>query len=224
MKKYLIAGFITLLPIALTIVIVVWIFELMTAPFVGLVEHLVLSYEAKLGLSLEHHAGLVLFISRIIVLVFLFILILLLGLFGRKVFLNLFLKLTDKLFLRIPIIKTLYRLINEITKSVFAQDKKTFQETVLLPFPNDKSLAIGFVTGTVPEAFKTASPVTDLSVFVPTSPHPISGFVLLSPKTIIHPVDVSIEDAFKFLLSCGVIHPGESPPSDEENRQNMQEH
>jgi len=54
---------------------------------------------------------------------------------------------------------------------------------------------------------------TDLAVFVPTAPHPMSGFVLLTPQKIVIPVDVSVEDAFKFLISCGVIHPGESIPS-----------
>jgi len=144
--------------------------------------------------------------------------LLLLGFFGRKFFFKLFLRLMDKLFLRIPIIKTIYHLINEITKSVFSQDKKTFKQTVLLPFPNDNSHAIGFVTGPVPEAFKKASPTSDLSVFVPTSPQPISGFLLITPKQFAYPVDVSIEDAFKFLLSCGVMHPGETPPSEEKEK------
>jgi len=215
MKKYLFAGFITLFPIALTIIVVLWLFELFTAPFVGLAERLVLSYESQLGISLQNHEILVVFISRIVVFIFLFILILLLGFFGRKFFFKLFLRLTDKLFLRIPIIKTIYHLINEITKSVFSQDKKTFKQTVLLPFPNDNSHAIGFVTGPVPEAFKKVSPISDLSVFVPTSPQPISGFLLLTPKKLAYPVDVSIEDAFKFLLSCGVMHPGEAPPPDD---------
>jgi len=218
MKKYLFAGFITLFPIALTIIVVLWIFELFTDPFAGLAERVVISYESQLGFSLQNHEVLVFLISRIVVFIFLFVLILLLGFFGRKFFFKLFLRLMDKLFLRIPIIKTIYHLINEITKSVFSQDKKTFKQTVLLPFPNDNSHAIGFVTGPVPEAFKKASPTSDLSVFVPTSPQPISGFLLITPKQFAYPVDVSIEDAFKFLLSCGVMHPGETPPSEEKEK------
>jgi uncharacterized membrane protein len=215
MKKYLFAGFITLLPIALTIMIMVWLFNLLTTPFVGLVEGIVLAYEKKWGLSLANHDALVLFTSQIVVLVLLFFLILFLGLLGRKVFFNLFLRLTDRLFLHIPIVKTIYRLTGDITKMMFSQGKKTFQQTVLIPFPNENTHAVGFITGQVPEAFKKFSQTSDLSVFVPTSPQPVSGFVLLTPKKYVHAVDVSVEDAFKFLVSCGVIHPGEHLPSEE---------
>jgi uncharacterized membrane protein len=219
MKKYFFTGFVTLLPIALTLIIVNWLFNLFTAPLAGVTEAIILAYEKQLGLSLQHHDSLVMFLSRVFALVLLVLLILLLGFFGQKFLINFFLKITDRLFSHIPLVRTIYRLSHDITKAMFQENKKTFKETVLIPFPHEEALAIGFVTGETPEAFKGKAPPTDLAVFVPTAPHPMSGFVLLTPKKIVLPVDVPVEDAFKFLISCGVIHPGEPSPSSRDTRQ-----
>jgi uncharacterized membrane protein len=213
MKKYFLTGFITLLPIALTLIIISWLFNLFTAPLAGITEAIILAYEKNLGLSLANHAALVLFLSRVFALILLLILIFFLGFCGQKFLINIFLKIPERLFARIPLVRTIFRLSKDITKAMFQENKKTFKETVLLPFPHHDALAIGFVTGETPPVFnQNDKPHTDLAIFVPTAPHPMSGFVLLTPKKIVLPVDVSVEDAFKFLISCGVIHPGESLP------------
>jgi uncharacterized membrane protein len=210
MKKYFFTGFITLLPIALTLIIISWLFSLFTAPLSGITEAMILAYEKKLGLSLANHDVLVVFLSRIFALILLLLLILFLGFCGQKFLINVFLKIPERLFAHIPLVRTIYRLSHDITKAMFSENKKTFKETVLLPFPHHDALAVGFVTGETPPIFNQKDrPHTDLAIFVPTAPHPMSGFVLLTPKKIALPVDVSVEDAFKFLISCGVIHPGE---------------
>ncbi len=219
MKKYFLTGFITLLPLALTIIIVKWLFNLFAAPLAGITEAIIISYEKSLNLSLEQHDTLVIFISRLSALILLFLIILFLGFFGQKFLISVFMKIPEKLFANIPIVRTVYRLSKDLTKAVFSDNKKTFKETVLLPFPDHAGLAIGFVTGETPPSLKGGGlPPTDLVVFVPTSPHPMSGYVLLTPKKIVTPVDVSIEDAFKFLISCGVIHPGESTPAEQKQK------
>ncbi len=216
MKKYFFTGFIALLPIALTFIIANWLFNLFTAPLAGVTESMIIAYEKRMGLSVEQQDLLVLFLSRVFAFVLLLLLILFLGFCGQKFLINVFLKLPQRLFSHIPLVGTIFRLSNDITKAIFQEDKKTFKETVLLPFPHHEALAIGFVTGETPEIFKGKQFPTDLAVFVPTAPHPMSGFVLLTPKKITLPVDVPVEDAFKFLISCGVIHPGESLPSQEQ--------
>lgn len=217
MKKYFFTGFAALLPLALTIIIVNWLFNLFTAPLAGITEFFLLTYEKQLGLSLEHHETMVLFLSRVIALILLVVLIFVLGFCGQKFLKNIFLKIPEKLFGRIPLVRFIFRLSRDITKSVFADNKKTFRETVLLPFPHENALTIGFVTGDTPFILKGEDkPKTDLAVFVATAPHPMSGYVLFVPKEITHSVDVSVEDAFKFLISCGVILPGEKTPSEEQ--------
>ncbi len=217
MKKYFFTGFIALLPIALTLIIANWLFNLFTEPLVGITEMIIRSYEQNLGLSSTQHETLVLFLSRVFALIFLLLFIFLLGVCGRKFLSKIFYKIPERLFARIPLVGTIFRLSNDITKAMFQENTKTFKETVLLPFPHHEALAIGFVTGNAPDIFKHHESAPDLAVFVPTAPHPMSGFVLLTPKKIVIPVDVPVEDAFKFLISCGVIHPGEPLPSDKKS-------
>ncbi|MBS0620454.1 MAG: DUF502 domain-containing protein [Verrucomicrobia bacterium] len=216
MKKYLITGFITLLPLALTIIIAIWLFNLFTDPFAGLIESLIVTYQKSLGLSVEKHVTLVNFLSRVCSLIFLFLLILFLGYCGRKFLLHYFLKFADKLFSRIPLVRTIYKLCNDLTQAILSDTAKTFKQTVLVPFPHPALHSIGFITAETPEIFRSQGQGTDLAIFVPTAPHPMSGFVLLCPKDYATPVPVSTEDAFKFLISCGVIHPGEQIPSKKE--------
>lgn len=214
MKKYFFTGFIALLPLALTFVVARWLFNLFAAPLAGLVETLLLSYEKNLGLSFENHDTWVLFASQVLAFILLLVLILFLGFCGQKFLMKIFLKIPERLFSRIPLVRTIFRLSNEITKAVFTENKKTFKETVLIPFPHEESYAVGFVTGNTPPSLKGDKlPVTDFAIFVPTAPHPMSGYVVLAPKKIVKHVDVSVEDAFKFLISCGVIHPGEAVPT-----------
>lgn len=217
MKKYFFTGFVALLPIALTFLIASWLFNLFAAPLAGLTETIILSYEKNLGLSLANHDKFVLFLSRVLALILLLVLILFIGFCGQRFLSNVFLKLPERLFSHIPLVRTIFRLSHDITKAVFSENKKTFQETVLIPFPHHEALAIGFVTGETPSIFKNSQVHTDIAVFVPTAPHPMSGFVLLTPKKITLPVNVSVEDAFKFLISCGVIHPHESVSEEDKN-------
>lgn len=212
MKKYFFTGFITLLPLALTIVIASWLFDLFTAPLVGITEALIMSCKNKWDLCLTSHHTLVVFLSRVFAFIFLLAIIFILGFFARKFFINFFLRITDKVFSRIPLIRTIYRLSHDITKAVFSENKKTFQETVLVPFPHHDALAIAFVTGNIPNIFKEKVDA-DVVVFVPTAPHPMSGFVLLTPRKMAVPVDVTVEEAFKFIIYCGTLHPGEQPPA-----------
>lgn len=208
MKKYLLTGLLTLLPLALTIMIVVYIFDLFSAPFVGLVEDAILYYESK-HQALAQRDALIIFLSRVIAFFLFLLLTLLLGVIGRATFH----RWANKLLSRIPIVKTIYRLSSEVTSAVFSQDKKTFQQTVLIPFPFPHTHALGFITGEVPEGLKKVLAQAEVTVFVPTAPHPVSGFMLLTAKKEALPVDIKTEDAFKFLLSCGVIHPQEASKS-----------
>lgn len=207
MKKYFLSGFIALLPLALTWMIAQWLFELFTEPLLGVTEQLLVHLENLWQIDASQHRTLALFISRVLALILLLALIFGLGVLARRFFLHLFLKGIDKIFARIPFIRSIYRVTKEITQSFFSdEEKKTFQRTVLMPFPHHEAHAIGFVTGTAPPMFQKLVQA-DLVVFVPTAPHPMSGFVLLTPQKIAVPTDVSIEDAFKFIISCGVIHP-----------------
>lgn len=213
MKKYFLTGLISLLPIALTVVIVLWLFNLFTAPLAGIAESIVLSYEKYLGIAVDPHSSAVFFMGRILAFFLLLFLILFLGYCGQKFLIRYLLRYTDQILSRIPLVRTVYKLSHGITSSMFSENKKTFQQTVLVPFPHEDALAVGFIMGKAPNFSQELSALADVSVFVPTAPHPMSGFVLLMPKKMTLPVNVTVEEAFKFLISCGVVHPGEALPS-----------
>ncbi len=199
MKKYLLTGLAILLPFMLTIIVIVYLFDLFTEPFVGIIQ------------SFFPNEKISVFLSRIAVLVFLFFLIFILGFFARKFFFKALLNWSNALFSRIPIIKGIYKLTKDVTNAMFTEGQKTFKETVLIPFPSGDSHALGFVTGEIPAKLREVISETEVSVFVPTAPHPISGFLLLTPKKFLHPVDITTEETFKFLLSFGTFHPEELP-------------
>ncbi len=207
MKKSFSTGLIILLPFALTLWVVNYLFDLFTNPIFHIIESALLVYEKQQGLSLLHHETLVRFLSRIAALALTFFFIVILGFLARKFFFDALLKLFNQVVVRIPIVGTIYRLTKDITKAILSTDQKAFKETILVPFPSPETYSVGFVTGEVPPDLQRVIPHVDVTVFVPTAPHPISGYVLFCPRKSLHSIDVSVEDTFKFLLSCGVIQP-----------------
>lgn len=204
-KKYLITGLITLLPIAVTIMIIGWLFRFFTTPLLGVAEAIV----HALGFQLKNHEELVTFVSRVLALVLLFGIILLLGYLGRKLFFEAMMRQANRLLMRIPFIKGIYRISRDVTKAAFAEGGKPFKSTVLIPFPHSEAHTLGFLTGDAPAACKKALPGIEQAVFIPTAPHPLQGYIILAPKKSLVDVNVSIEEAFKFLLACGAVHPEE---------------
>lgn len=208
MRKYFFAGFIALLPLILTCIIVIWLVDLVTTPLIGFAQDILMHHPQMPFFSLANHEVLVKVLSRLFALAFWIVIIFILGFFSRKFFLSSFLHLTDCLFSRLPFVKKIYKISHDLTKVVFSGKEKTFKQTVLVPFPHKDAFALGFVTSeTLPEIFTKLASTIEIAVFVPTAPHPMSGFVLLTPKALSYPVEASVEDAFKFLISCGVIHP-----------------
>lgn len=210
MKKSFTAGLVLLLPIALTIWVISYLLDLFTSPLFHVAEQAFLWYENKVGIPILHSQGVVRVISRLIALVLTFVLIFFLGFIGRRFFFDSLIKMMNELIFRIPIVGAIYRLTKDITKAMLTSDKKTFKESVLIPFPSKESYALGLVTGEVPDIIQNILPHINTTVFVPTAPHPISGYLLFCSKESTQAVSISVEDTFKFLISCGVVSPMES--------------
>ncbi|MBM3183911.1 MAG: DUF502 domain-containing protein [Chlamydiae bacterium] len=201
MKKYLITGLAILLPVALTVIVIVFLVDLFTSPFV----HLVKTYLVPSGTLPE---GLALVASRILALILLVIFIFLLGVVARWFLIKNILSLTNKILSHIPLIKSIYRVIRDIIAAFFSQDgKKAFKYPVMIPFPYPPSHAIAFQAGEVAEEVQNTLKTPLVSVFTPTAPHPISGFLLFIPKEDVHKIAMTNEEAVKFLVSCGLILP-----------------
>ncbi len=205
MKKYLITGLIILLPLALTIYIFVFLVDIFTDPFLDMTQSLL----SHLGASTLISAKFLTAIARIITIIFLIIFIFILGFFTRVFFLNGLIKTANYIFSKTPFVKSIYKATKDIVEA-FIQDKdkrKSFQYATMVSFPSKDSYCIGFVTGEVPSSFtdKIQEPLTP--VFVPTAPHPISGYLVLIPIKDLKKVEMTNEEAVKFTVSCGVLTP-----------------
>jgi uncharacterized membrane protein len=200
MKKYFFTGFALLLPLAFTIVIIIFLFDFFTTPFIPIVRELLKGYTFPHGLDL--------FITRLLALILVSMFIFILGVVARWFLIRNVIQTTERIFTRIPILKTVFNISRDVFSALFSNGKiKVFKRPTMVPFPARPNYSIGFVAGEVPPECQSKSSNHLVSVFVPTAPHPISGFLLLVPEKDLSEITMTNEDAVKFLLSCGLIVP-----------------
>jgi len=112
---------------------------------------------------------------------------------------------------RIPVVRSVYQSVKQISDTVFSPSGQAFRQAVLLQYPRQGSWTIGFLTG------KPGGEIADhlsgemVSLYVPTTPNPTSGFFLMVPKADVIELDMSVEDALKYLISMGVVAPAALP-------------
>ena len=224
-KKNLLSGFIILLPITISVLLVIFVIDLLTAPFLDTVEHLVELFGRSYSYDLLQNRTFLVVISRIIILVCIFLFTLLLGFLANKIFFHWIVKTMNHVMMKIPLINSIYRTCRDVISALFSGDKKFVSRIVAVPFPNKLSYTFGLVTGNAPDEVqevnqKLCPDDVIKSVFVPTSPHPTSGFLLLTKDKYIRPVDISLENVFKYLISCGAFVPPSDEKSDDESANN----
>lgn len=208
MKKYFFTGLVIFLPAALTLILIIFLFNFFTTPFIPIVSDLMVKIRPHLPfvVPVEFHR----FIAKLIALVLLVIFVFVLGAVTRWFLIRHLLLAANIVMERIPFMKTVFKMSRDVLSALFAQDgKKAFKKPVLIPFPNLPDYSIAFVTGEVPEECRIKAKSNLTAVFSPTAPHPISGFLLLVKDEHVHDIDMSNEDAVKFFLSCGIIKPKE---------------
>lgn len=209
MKKNLISGLILLLPVAITAMILIFLVDLFTTPFLIYMENVLTFFGNIFNIDLTQHHTTLLILSRICILIFLFFFLILLGFLGNWIFFHFLVKKMHQFMLKIPLINTVYRVCKDIVNAILSDKKKIFSRVVVVPFPCSESRALGLITGKAPHGVQDPSQSPEIlkSVFIPTSPHPISGFLLLTEEKYLNTIDISVEDAFKYLISCGIFTP-----------------
>ena len=216
MKKNFLTGLAILLPIALTVWILFFLINLLTNPFMGMVKGVLNTYELwnnALG------PGAVLLISRVAVLITLFMLTLLIGFFARRLFIRALVHLLDMIFHRIPVVNKIYKASKDVVHTLFSEEKKSFSQVVLVPFPNAKSFCMGMITSPLhPES--TPEIAKKVAVFVPGTPNHSVGFMILYQQDQLTYINTTVEEAFKFIISMGsltVLMVESNSLSDEQN-------
>lgn len=202
------AGLALLLPVALTLLIINFVINILTDPFMGLFQ----SSLAYLGLT-ESLLGkwwqstILLGISKISILILLALFIAAIGIFFKRIFLIKYLLHPIEILIhKIPLVNTLYKGFRDGVQNIFNKKEASFSEVVLVPFPGKSSLSLGLVTGkTTARSCPEESPTTTVAVFVPGSPNPTIGFMLMFTRDQVIPLEMKVEEAMKFIISGGTL-------------------
>ena len=124
------------------------------------------------------------------------------GLIGR-----LWLRSSEAVLHRMPFIRSIYSAVKQIFETILAERATAFREVVLVEFPRHGLWRIGFVTGATPGSAQTIAPGGVVNVFIPSTPNVTAGFLVLAPRGELVPVDLSIEEALKLVISGGIATP-----------------
>src|SRR5206468_2502553 len=111
----------------------------------------------------------------------------------------------ERFLLNIPFFKQVYPALKEISFFIFKRDKVNFKQVVLVEYPRKGLYSVGFITNETSKRISAAVDKELKNVFIPHSPSPLSGFIVLVPKEDIIFVNLSVEEAFKFVISGGVV-------------------
>ena len=202
MKKYLIAGLLVWLPLAITIWVLSWLLGAMDGVFAGILS------ATQALVPVEAHAN----IERLRRIPGLGVLVLALGLlltgmFAANILGQWWLRQWDRLLSNIPIVKSIYTSVKQVSDTLFSTNGNAFREAVLVQYPRQGSWTIAFVTGKPGGEVAAHLSGEHVSVYVPTTPNPTSGFFLIMPAADVRPLDMSVDAALKYVISMGVVVP-----------------
>ncbi|NBV17043.1 DUF502 domain-containing protein [Janthinobacterium sp.] len=196
MRKYFITGLLILVPLAIT----VWVLNLV----IGTLDQSLLLVPARFrpnslfGFDIPG-------LGTILTIVIVF----LTGLLTNNLVGNYVVKLWENLLQRIPIVNSLYSSVKQVSDTLFSSSGNAFRKAVLVPYPHQNSWTIAFLTG-VPGGDAANHLVGDyVSVYVPTTPNPTSGFFLMMKRSDVVELDMSVDAALKYIVSMGVVAPAE---------------
>lgn len=131
---------------------------------------------------------------------------------------RLFVRLSERLLARMPVIRSVYGATKQIFETVLAQKSQAFREVVLIEYPRRGIWSLGFITGVTEGEVQELTEDEVLNVFVPTTPNPTSGFLLFVPRQDIVFLDMSVEEGVKMVVSGGIVTPPDRRPPEKRGK------
>lgn len=205
LKNDLIAGLLVVIPLAttiwLTITIANWVIDFLTRvpkqlnPFDGLHPILVNLLNILVGFAVPLLG------------------ILLIGLMARNIAGRWLLDFGEQTVQAIPLAGQVYKTLKQLLETLFKDSNGKFRRVVLVEYPRRGVWSVGFVTGAISNEIQAQMPQPVLSVFVPTTPNPTTGWYAVVPENEVVNLSISIEDAFKIIVSGGIVAPNTPIPS-----------
>ena len=208
-RRYFVAGILFFAPIGVTIwaigSIIVWL------------DNLLLPRVIKLILpGIEDPPSL-----PLLGMLFTFVVIIFLGIIARHLLGGEFQRAWERLLSRVPVARSIYAGVKQLAEAIFASSsqRSRFNRVVLIEYPRLGLYALAFTTGPARGILQEVTEQEMVNCFVPTTPNPTSGFYLLIPEGDLTDVDLSVEDAFKLVMSAGLVTPKTVPLAPSTNRE-----
>lgn len=213
LRKYLIAGLLVWLPLAITVWVLLWVLGLMDGIFGGLVG----AAASVVPPPLAEALGALRRVPGMGVLILVLVL-LATGVFAANIVGQWWLRQWDRVLHQVPIVKSIYSSVKQVSDTLFSSKGNAFREAVLVEYPRAGAWTIAFVTGTpAPQVAPLLGQGDEhVSIYVPTTPNPTSGFFLMVPRAQLRPLNMSVDAALKHIISMGVVAPvvpGGNPPN-----------
>ena len=194
MRKYFITGLLILVPLAITL----WVLNLI----IGTMDQSLLLLpprwrpEALFGF---HIPG----IGSILTLLIIFFT----GLATRNFIGNQVVRVWEGILIRIPVVNSIYSSVKQVSDTLFSSSGHAFRKALLVQYPRQGAWTIAFLTGVPGGDVKNHLPGDYISIYVPTTPNPTSGFFLMIPRADAIELDMNVDEALKYIISMGVVTP-----------------
>lgn len=201
-KRYLIAGLLVWLPLAVTI----WVLHAVLGLLDGVFAWLLSGSQAILPAAAHPPLEMLKQVPGLGVIVMVLAL-LLTGMFATNIVGQWWLAQGSRLLNRIPIVKSIYSSVKQVSDTLFSSSGNAFREAVMVQYPREGAWTIAFVTGRPGGEAAEHLRGDYLSLYVPTTPNPTSGFFLMVPRADVIALEMSVDEALKYIISMGVVAP-----------------
>jgi uncharacterized membrane protein len=202
LRKYFLTGLLVWLPMGVTIWVLTWLYGTLDGIFLAVLGavNAVLPGIDKLADQLRDIPGLGVLVVGVVILAT--------GMFVANMFGQWWLRQWDKLMTHIPVVRTIYTSVKQVSDTLFSGSGNAFSKALLIRYPHGNSWSIAFLTGTAVGEVAAKLAGEHVSVYIPTTPNPTSGFFLLVPRADVIELEMSVDDALKYIISMGVVVPG----------------
>jgi uncharacterized membrane protein len=194
MKKYFITGLLVLVPLFITI----WVVGTLIQTMDQSLQLLPAAWQPK-QLFGFHVPGLGVILTLVIIFVT--------GLVATNIFGQQLIVWWESLLSRVPFVKSIYSSVKQVSDTLFSNSGNAFRKAVLVQYPRQGSWTIAFITGTPGGDVVNHLQGDYISIYVPTTPNPTSGFFLMMPKADVIELDMSVDEALKYIISMGTVAP-----------------
>lgn len=194
-RKYLISGFLVWLPAIITLFVLKFIFDILSKSLLLLPPEL--QPDRLLGV---HIPGIGVILTLLV--------IFLTGLFAANFIGRRLVQFGDSLMTRIPLVRSVYTGVKQVTETLFKPGGQSFRKVLLVEYPCPGIWSVAFQTGEVTREIEgQVSQEKMVCYFIPTTPNPTSGFLMMAPKSKVKVLDITVDQALKFVISLGVVQP-----------------